>query len=56
MLYTDACIYFIIGILTIGFPLFVTAIGRLDDRYESALITEILNRSRFGNTLQPWLG
>lgn len=46
MVYTDACIYFIIAILSIAFPLVLQTIGRLDERYKSNLITKLFQQEQ----------
>ena len=44
MLYTDASIYFIIAILSVAYPILLQVIGRLDERYNSSIITKLFQQ------------
>lgn len=46
MLYTDACIYFIIGIITVAYPLLLTTFSRLDDSYRSNIVLSIFRKEK----------
>ncbi|BAV06721.1 hypothetical protein SAMN05421788_11672 [Filimonas lacunae] len=46
MLYTDACIYFIIGIVTVAYPLLLTAFSRLDDSYKSSIVLSLFRQEK----------
>lgn len=56
MLYTDACIYFLIGIVTVAYPLLLTAFARLDDRYESSLILNLFRQENIYKAFNKTLG
>ncbi|NNU33413.1 hypothetical protein HK413_03230 [Mucilaginibacter sp. S1162] len=43
---SDACIYFIISILGLAYPVSLPAITRLDEKYKSILIVQRFRRSR----------
>jgi hypothetical protein len=46
MSYIDASIYFIIAILSISYPIMLQVIARLDDRYESRIISGLFEAER----------
>ncbi|HWW40789.1 hypothetical protein [Pedobacter sp.] len=46
MTFTDACIYFIIAILSVSYPILLQVIGRLDERYSSSLITALFQKEK----------